>query len=112
LAVHRVASCSSLQAVRELRKLCGVHPVWTVKGFAPLHALIAPPSGANQRERGLPWFPLRGTAMRTMRCEGNDLLLMPTQDGMHTPLDQQRHRGLGTEPPIAHEHVGRMPCRV
>jgi hypothetical protein len=47
-----------------------------------------------------------------MRCAVNDLLLMHTTAGMHTPLDQQRHMGIGTEPPIAHEHVGRMHFRV
>ena len=42
-AVHLVASLSDLQAVRELCTLRGVHPVWTVKWFEPLHALIARP---------------------------------------------------------------------
>ena len=42
-ALDPVASLADLQAVRELCKRRGVHPVWTVKGFEPLYALIARP---------------------------------------------------------------------
>jgi hypothetical protein len=40
-ALNLVASLAALQAVRERCTLHGIHPVWTVKGCEPLHALSA-----------------------------------------------------------------------
>ena len=50
--------------------------------------------------------------MGTRRCDVDDVLLMHAQDGMPTTLHQQGNMDRGTEPTVAYQHVGGMPCRV
>ena len=50
--------------------------------------------------------------MGTTRCEVDDVFLMHSKDGMHATLHQQGDMDIGTEPPVAYQHVGGMQFRM
>jgi hypothetical protein len=50
--------------------------------------------------------------MGTIRCVVDDVLLVHLKDGMNATLHEQGDMAIGTETPVAHQHVGGMPFRM